>query len=83
MTVVKLIRHAPAIDVRYQIVLTDFLYSLSTQTIRVPVFILSLGIDFSLVGALGVQLYFPWEGNSISPVKLAVEVINIFSLSIF
>ena len=80
---VKLIRHAPVIDVRYQIVLTDFLYSLSTQTIRKPVFILSLGIDFSLVGALGVQLNFPSEGNSISPVKLAVEVINIFSLFIF
>ena len=46
-------------------------------------FILSLGIDFSLVGAFGVQLNFPSEGNSVSPVKLAVEVINIFSLSIF
>ena len=46
-------------------------------------FILVLGIDFSLVGAIGSQLKFPSEGNSLSPVKLAVEVINIFTLSIF
>ena len=48
-----------------------------------PVFILSLGVDFSLIGTLGIQLNFPSEGNSVSPVKLAVEVISIFSLSIF
>jgi len=52
----------------------EYTYSMLGITIRVPVFILSLGIDFSLVGTLGVQLYFPWEGNSISPVKLAVEM---------
>ena len=46
-------------------------------------FILSLGIDVSLVGTFGVQLNFSSEGNSVSPVKLAVEVIKIFSLSIF
>ncbi|XP_015758124.1 PREDICTED: uncharacterized protein LOC107337478 [Acropora digitifera] len=49
-------------------------YSLSGITIQVPVFILSLGVDFSLVGALGVQLNFPSERNSVSPVKLAVEI---------
>ena len=81
---VKLIRHGPAIGLRYQIaVLTDFLYSLSTQTIRKPVLILVLGIDFSLEGVLGSQLKFPSERNSLSPVKLAVEVINTFSLSSF
>ena len=79
---VKLIRHGPAIDLRYQIVLTDFLYSLSTQTIRKPVYILVLGIEFRLIGAFGIELNFPWEGNSVSPVKLAVEVIlkQFFSL---
>ena len=80
----KLIRHAPAIDLRYQIVLTDFLYSLSIQTIQVPVLFLSVGVEFSLRGALSNQLNFPPEGNSLSPIKLAVEVINIFlSLNFF
>ena len=79
---VKLIRHAPVIDVRYQIVLTDFLYSLCTQTIQVPVLFLSVGVEFSLRGALSNQLNFPPERNSLSPIKLAVEVINIF-LSLF
>ena len=77
-----MIRLGPVIDLRYQIVLTDFLYSLSTQTIKKPVFILLLGIDVSLVGTLGSQLKFPSGRNSVSPVKLAVEVINI-SLSLF
>ncbi|XP_067045179.1 uncharacterized skeletal organic matrix protein 1-like [Acropora muricata] len=49
-------------------------YSLPAITIQVPVFILSLGVDFSLIGKLGMQLNFPSEGNSVSPVKLAVEI---------
>ena len=78
-----MIRHASAIDVRYQIVLTDFLHSLSTQNIQKPVLILSIGIEFNLVGVFGIQLNFPSQQNSLSPVKLAVEVINIIFLSIF
>lgn len=49
-------------------------YSLPAITIQVPVFTLSLGVAFSLIGALGIQLNFPSEGNSVSPVKLAVEI---------
>lgn len=51
-----------------------YTFSISGITIQVPVFILSLGVDFSLIGTLGIQLNFPSEGNSVSPVKLAVEM---------
>lgn len=50
---------------------------LSPQTISIPVFILRVGVDFSLNFQVNNQLSFPADGNSVDPVKLAVEVRNL------
>ena len=62
----------------YEVVLTDFFYSLSTQIIHLHVLVVSVGVEFRLTGLYSTQLNFPSGRNSLSPVKLAVEVINIF-----
>ena len=53
---------------------THVLFSLSPQTVSIPVFVISIGVDFSLSFQVNNQLSFPPDGNSLSPVKLAVEV---------
>ncbi|KAJ7389124.1 hypothetical protein OS493_033446 [Desmophyllum pertusum] len=43
-------------------------------TISIPVFILRVGVDFSLNFQVNNQLSFPADGNTVDPVKLAVEI---------
>ena len=45
--------------------------------------VLVVGVEFRLTGEYTSVLNFPSGRNSLSPVKLAVEVINTFFLSIF
>ena len=44
------------------------------QSISVPVHILKIGVKFSLSFEVSSQLSFPWDQNSVNPLKLAAEV---------
>ena len=44
------------------------------QSISVPVHILKIGVTFSLSFEVSSQLSFPWDQNSVNPLKLAAEV---------
>ncbi|XP_067043990.1 uncharacterized skeletal organic matrix protein 1-like [Acropora muricata] len=51
-----------------------YTFSITGITIQVPVKILLVGVDFTLTGEYSTQLNFPSGRNSLSPVKLAVEI---------
>lgn len=42
--------------------------------VSIPVFFLTVGVDFSLTFKVNIQLKFPAQKNSLSPVKLAIEI---------
>ena len=44
------------------------------QSISVPVLILRIGVEFSLSFEVSSQLRFPWDQNSVNPVRLTAEV---------
>ena len=46
----------------------------SMQSISVPVLILRIGVEFSLSFEVSSQLRFPWDQNSVNPVRLTAEV---------
>ena len=50
----------------------SFLFSM--QSISVPVLILKIGVEFTLSFEVSSQLRFPWNQNSVNPVRLTAEV---------
>lgn len=46
----------------------------SMQSISVPVLTLKIGVEFSLSFEVSSQLRFPWDQNSVNPVRLTAEV---------
>ena len=46
----------------------------SMQSISVPILILKIGVEFTLSFEVSSQLRFPWNQNSVNPVRLTAEV---------